>query len=59
MVYSSSNASPTKLLSATLVYVVLAGLLYLICEIYVDVLIVYGVDEDDFIPNLRIIFINV
>ena len=34
----------------------LAGLLYLVCEIYVDDLIVYGVDEDDFIKNLRTIF---
>ena len=33
----------------SLAYIVLAGLLYLICEIYVDDLIVYGVDEDDFI----------
>ena len=38
-------------------YVVLAGLLYLtICEIYVDDLIVYGWNEDDFIQNLRTIF---
>ena len=34
----------------------LAGLLYLICEIYVDDLIVYGIEEDDFIQNLRTIF---
>ena len=40
----------------SLAYVVLAGLLYQICEIYVDDLIVYGVDEDDFIKNLRTIF---
>ena len=37
----------------SLAYAVLAGLLYLI---YVDDLIVYGVDEDDFIKNLRTIF---
>ena len=40
----------------SLAYVLLAGLLYLICEIYVNDLIVYGVDEDDFIYNFRHIF---
>ena len=39
----------------SLAYVVLAGLLYLICEIYVDDLIVYGVDEDDFIIFERLV----
>ena len=41
-----------------LVYVVLIGLLYVICEIYVDDLIVYGKDEDEFSDNLRKTFIK-
>ena len=39
-------------------YVVLAGQLYLICEIYVNDLVVYGVYEDDFIQNLCTIVFN-
>ena len=32
--------------------VVLAGLLYICCELYIDDVIVYGKDEDEFIANL-------
>ena len=32
--------------------IVLVGLLYFICELYIDDIIVYGRDEDEFLANL-------
>ena len=54
ILFSPKNAP--KYFQQSLAYVVLAGLLYLICRIYVDYLIVYGVDEDYFIHNILAIF---
>lgn len=36
--------------------VVLIGLIYLICELYIDDILVFGKDEDDFIENLEKVF---
>jgi hypothetical protein len=38
--------------------VVLAGLLYIICELYLDDILVYGKDENDFVSNLRKVFVQ-
>ena len=38
--------------------VVLAGLLYFICELYLDDITVYGSTEDQFITNLRTVFVR-
>ena len=38
--------------------VVLAGLLYFICEVYLDDITVYGATEDEFIANLRTVFVR-
>ena len=37
---------------------VLAGILYIICEIYVDDCIVYGDTEEEFLKNLRDVFLR-
>ena len=36
--------------------VVLIGLIYLICELYIDDILVFGKDEDDFMDNLEKVF---
>ena len=36
--------------------IVLVGLLYFICELYIDDIIVYGRDEDEFLANLERVF---
>jgi len=36
--------------------VVLIGLIYLICELYIDDILVFGKNEDDFIDNLEKVF---
>lgn len=36
--------------------VVLIGLIYIICELYIDDILVFGKDEEDFISNLEQIF---
>ena len=36
--------------------VVLAGLMYISCELYIDDVLVFGQDEKSFIANLRAIF---
>lgn len=36
--------------------VVLIGLMYLICELYIDDILVFGKDDDDFIHNLEEVF---
>ena len=36
--------------------VVLVGLMYIICELYIDDVLVFGVTEDDFILNLKQVF---
>jgi transposase InsO family protein len=36
--------------------VVLAGILYVICELYIDDVFVFGKDEDEFLANLRSVF---
>ena len=36
--------------------VVLAGILYFICELYVDDCIVFGKDEEEFLKNLETVF---
>jgi transposase InsO family protein len=36
--------------------VVLAGILYLICELYIDDVIVFGKDKETFLANLRTVF---
>ena len=33
--------------------VVLAGLVYIICEIYIDDVLIHGRSEEDFLANLR------
>jgi transposase InsO family protein len=38
--------------------VVLAGLLYFICEVYLDDILVYGDTEDTFITNVRTLFVR-
>jgi hypothetical protein len=38
--------------------VVLAGLIYLICKLYLDDVLVYGTDENDFCQNLRNFFVR-
>ena len=38
--------------------VVLAGLLYFICEVYLDDITVFGSTEDEFIKNLRTVFVR-
>jgi hypothetical protein len=38
--------------------VVLAGLIYLICELYLDDVLVYGTDENNFCQNLRKFFVR-
>ena len=35
---------------------VLAGLLYVVCELYIDDVIVFGTTQEDFINNLRAVF---
>ena len=35
---------------------VLAGLLYICCEVYLDDFLAYGYTEDEFIQNLELIF---
>jgi hypothetical protein len=36
--------------------IVLAGLLYIVCELYLDDILVYGQDPEQFIKNLRAVF---
>jgi transposase InsO family protein len=38
--------------------VVLAGLLYFICEVYLDDITIYGATENEFILNLRTVFVR-
>ena len=38
--------------------VVLAGLIYLICELYIDDILVFGQNEDEFVSNLKQVFIR-
>ena len=37
-------------------YFVFREPLYQICEVYIDYLLVYGHDDDDFVENVRTIF---
>ena len=36
--------------------IVLVGLLYFVCELYIDDIIVYGRDEEEFLRNLEKVF---
>ncbi len=36
--------------------VVLAGLMYIACELYIDDILVFGKDEDEFVSNLQAVF---
>ena len=36
--------------------IVLAGILYFMCEIYIDDAVVYAVDEETFLSNLDAVF---
>jgi hypothetical protein len=38
--------------------VVLAGILYFICELYIDDCIVFGTDKETFMKNLRTVFVR-
>jgi hypothetical protein len=38
--------------------IVLAGLLFIICELYLDDILVFGKDDNEFISNLRKVFVR-
>jgi hypothetical protein len=40
----------------TMTQEVLPGLVYSCCEVYIDDVLVYGRDEDEYIGNLRLVF---
>ena len=42
-----------------LALIVLAGLLYLICELYIDDLLVHGDTDDEFLKNLHKVFLQI
>ena len=41
-----------------IVTVVLVGILYISCELYIDDILVYGATEDEFIYNLKVVFLR-
>ena len=38
--------------------IVLAGILYVLCELYIDDVFVFGKDDDEFVANLREVFLR-
>ena len=56
MLFRSGLKNAASYFQRVMATVVLIGLIYLICELYIDDILVFGKDDEDFIHNLEEVF---